>query len=59
MQDITEKLDDPEFCRAVVLSLRTYLSVSKWPDAPTDHLQKIAYGQDAGTKALMEIRAMD
>ena len=56
MVDLTENLDDPDFCRGVVLSLRAFLSIA--PGANL-HMEDIAYGRDAGTQAFIEIGRMD
>lgn len=57
--DITENLDDPDFCRGVVLSFRTYISFLNGTENRYTHLRDIAYGLDGGTKALIELQKMD
>jgi hypothetical protein len=59
MQSITENLDDPNFCRAVVLSLRTRLIVTENVAVSLPSLLKIAYGKDASTKAFIELENME
>ncbi len=57
MRNVTEGLDDPDVCRGIVLSLRTLLSMGV--PVREGHVREIAYAEDGGTKAMIELQKMD
>lgn len=57
MDIVTPDLDDPHVCRGIVLSLRTLLAMGV-PVRP-EHIRQIAYAEDAGTQAMIEVQKID
>ena len=64
---LTENLNDPAACRAIVMSLRMYLDAVVRRGTPLDrdvlmsdmlNVAEIAYAEDNGTKALIELETM-